>query len=265
MEATFADATAVAQIEPGRFLAQIDPAWTVGGKPNGGYLMAMLGRAASQVGEHAHITAATAQFLRAPEPAEAAIEVEIVAAGRSATRVRARLVQDGTCVEALLTMGQLQPEPSVHWDHGVPSADHRPYEACARLESEIHGLRFALLDQVDLRLEPASCGFVRGAPTGRGELRGWLALPGGTPFDPCSLLFAVDAFPAATFDIELAGWVPTMELTTYIRALPCPGPVRFLQRAQLIAGQRVDEACFVWDTAGTLVAQAVQLAAIRLG
>ena len=57
----------------------------------------------------------------------------------------------------------------------------------------------------------------------------------------------------------------TLELTVYVRALPAPGPVRVLQRAQLIGGQRVDEACFVWDHCGRLVAQGVQLAGIRLG
>jgi hypothetical protein len=126
-------------------------------------------------------------------------------------------------------------------------------------------MRVAIMEQVEVRLEPASSGFTSGQPSGRGELRGWLALPGGEAFDPTSLLFAVDAFPPATFDIEFAGWVPTLELTVYVRALPAPGPVRVLQRAQLIDGQRVDESCFIWDRNGRLVAQGSQLAGIRLG
>ncbi|MGD0395084.1 MAG: thioesterase family protein, partial [Acidimicrobiales bacterium] len=84
-------------------------------------------------------------------------------------------------------------------------------------------------------------------------------------FDPISLLFAVDAYPPATFEIEFSGWVPTLELTVYVRALPAAGPVRVLQRAQLIDGQRVDEVCSVWDRTGRLVAQGTQLAGIRLG
>jgi hypothetical protein len=63
----------------------------------------------------------------------------------------------------------------------------------------------------------------------------------------------------------MTGWVPTLELTVYVRALPVPGPVRILQKAQLIDGQRFDEACFVWDSSGRLVAQGTQLAGIRLG
>jgi hypothetical protein len=121
------------------------------------------------------------------------------------------------------------------------------------------------MDQLEVRLEPDSSGFTTGTPSGRGELRGWLALPDQEPFDPISLLLAVDAFPPATFDIEFSGWVPTLELTVYVRALPAPGPVRILQRAQLIDAQRVDESCYVWDCTGRLVAQGSQLAGIRLG
>ena len=103
------------------------------------------------------------------------------------------------------------------------------------------------------------------SPTGRGELHGWLELHDDEAFDPFSLVFAVDAFPPATFDVEVTGWVPTLELTAYVRALPAPGPVRVLQKATLVDGGRVDEVCYVWDSTGRLVAQGTQLAAIRLG
>jgi len=125
--------------------------------------------------------------------------------------------------------------------------------------------RKAIMEQIEVRLDPDSTGFSVGRPSGRGELRGWLALPGDEAFDPASLLFAVDAFPPATFDIEFSGWVPTLELTAYVRAVPAPGPVRVLHRAQLIDAGRVDESCFVWDKTGRLVAQGTQLAGIRLG
>ena len=121
------------------------------------------------------------------------------------------------------------------------------------------------MDQIEVRLEPGSTGFTTGRPRGQGALRGWLALPGNEPFDPTSLLFAVDAFPPATFDIEFTGWVPTLELTVYVRALPAPGPVRVLQRAQLIDAHRVDESCHIWDRTGRLVAHGSQLAGLRLG
>jgi hypothetical protein len=38
-----------------------------------------------------------------------------------------------------------------------------------------------------------------------------------------------------------------------------------LQKANLVDAQRVDESCWVWDSAGRLVAHGSQLAGIRLG
>jgi hypothetical protein len=170
------------------------------------------------------------------------------------------------CVEALVTTSQLGNSKAPYWDAGVPERGYAAYDDCAPLIPRTPaGGRVAILEQVEVRLEPDSDGFTRGQPSGRGELRGWLTLPKGESFDPTSLLFAVDAFPPATFDIAFAGWVPTLELTAYVRALPAPGPVQVLQRAQLIDDQRVDESCFVWDSAGRLVAQGSQLAGIRLG
>ncbi len=262
----FGDVSALVQRTPLSFDAEIDPNWVIGGKPNGGYLLAMLGRSAIEVGAHPDVLAASAHYLRAPDPGPAVIEAEVLRAGRSAGQVRTRMTQGGeTCVEALITTGELDRDDP-YWQAGLPSFGARAFEDCERLAPVLpDGTRVALMEQIEVRLEPEAEGFTRGVPSGRGELRGWLSLPEGEPFDPVSLLFAVDAFPPATFDIELSGWVPTFELTVYVRALPAPGPVRVLQRAQLIQGRRVDETCFVWDRDGRPVAQSTQLAGIRLG
>jgi len=263
----FARVSAVTEMGPARFEASVDPQWTIGGKPNGGYLLAMLGRAAASTSTHPHAIAASAHYLHSPEPGRVVIEAEVLRGGRSASQVRTRMSQEGrSCVEALLTMSSLDVAVAPYWDRGLPPLSEVGFEDCKRLIPQLPDNRqVAIMEQVEVRLEPSSIGFTTGQPSGRGELRGWLALPGGEPFDTTSLLFAVDAFPPATFDIEFAGWVPTLELTVYVRALPRPGPVRVLQRAQLIDAQRVDESCFIWDSTGRLVAQGSQLAGVRLG
>jgi acyl-Coa thioesterase superfamily protein/acyl-CoA thioesterase superfamily protein len=264
---TFAEVTALTPEGPGRFGAEASPEWTIGGKPNGGYLLAMLGRAAATMTQHQHVITASACFLRAPDPGPVTVEAEVLRSGRSASQVRARLTQDGRpCVEALLTTSELSAGGKAYWDANVPELSQVGYADCTRLVPRLpNGIAVSIMDQVVVRLEPGSDSFTRGQPNGRGELRGWLALPAGADFDPVSLLFAVDAYPPATFDIEFTGWVPTLELTVYVRALPAPGPVRVLHRAQLIDGQRVDETCFIWDSTGRLVATSSQLAAIRVG
>ena len=263
----FSDVTALTPTAPGQFAAHVSEEWTIGGKLNGGYLLSMLGRAAASMTPHEHPVAASAHYLRSPVAGPVVIEAEVLRTGRSASHVRSRMGQNGrACVEATMTLGQLDPSTTPYWDGGLPDMSHVPFDDCPRVIPRVpSGVRVALSEQVEVRLEPGSSGFTEGRPSGRGELRGWLSLPGAATFDPLALLFAVDAFPPATFDIDFAGWVPTFELTVYVRALPEPGPVRVLQRAQLVEAQMVDETCFVWDQRGRLVAQGTQLAGVRLG
>jgi acyl-coenzyme A thioesterase PaaI-like protein len=262
----FSQVSALVPAGPGHFEATVDPNWTIADRPNGGYLLAMLGRAAATASPHDHVVAASAYYLRAPQPGPVTIDVRLLREGRSASHVRGSMVQDGTCVEALFIMSRLDPNASPYWERVLPASIGADYEDCRRLVPRLaDGSPVTILDHVEVRLDDDSSGFSRGEPRGGGELRGWMRLPGGEDLDPTSLLYAVDSFPPGTFDIEPSGWVPTLELTVYVRALPGPGPVRVLQRANLIDAQRVDESCYVWDRAGRLVAQGHQLAGVRLG
>lgn len=263
----FSDASELAAISSGRYTGNVSAEWTIGGRPNGGYLLAMLGRAAADAGPHEHVIAASAHYLRSPDPASVDIEVEVLRAGRSASQLRARMLQEGQlCVEALFTTSNLDPESKAYWDRGLPTPEIADWEDCIRIPARTPiGVPVAIMEQVECRLDPAILGFASGHPSGDGAVQGWLALPYDETFDPLALLFAADALPPATFAIEVTGWVPTLEFTVYVRALAAPGPVRIWQHAQLIDGQRVDETCFVWDRTGRLVAQSTQLAGIRLG
>jgi hypothetical protein len=268
--APFSVVTAITPAEAAdRFTAEVSPEWTIGGHPNGGYLLAILGRAAIACGAHDQVLAASAHYVSTPEPGRVEIEVETLRTGRSASQARTRMLQGGRlCVESLITTTSTLPavDTKPFWSDGLPRFEIPAFADSVRLPGQTPtGMRVAILDQVDLRLDPATMGFAAGRPSGRGELRGWLALPAGAAFDSLSLLYAVDAFPPGSFEIEMTGWVPTFELTVYVRATPAPGPVQVLQKVQLIDGQRLDEACYVWDSTGRLVAHGTQLAGIRLG
>lgn len=250
----------------------VDAGWTIAGKPNGGYLLATMARAAgssvasAEGPEHPHPVTATAHYLTSPDPGPAEVHVEVLRRGRRMSQARARLVRDGSaCVEATFTLGRHHSATEPWWtDVAVP--DLPPPDDCVRLPGAgPGGVSLPIMEQVDLRLDPAVTGFSRGEPAGRGELRGWLSFTDGRAQDPLSLLFALDAFPPATFDLASTGWVPTLELTAYVRALPAPGPLRVRQRARLVEADLVDEVCHVWDSRGRLVAQATQLAGIRVG
>lgn len=263
---TFADVSAVTSRGDGGYDIVVNPDWTIVGKPNGGYLLAMLGRAAAAQVTQSHVLAASAHYLRSPEPGPATIETEVLRAGRSASQVRSRLRQGAqVCVEALVTVGELAATTTDFEWNGIDGADIAPWDDCVRLPSTgPGGMAVTIMDQLEIRLDPATLGFASGCPSGRGELAGWLALPGGADFDDIALLLALDCYPPATFDIGESGWVPTLELTAYVRAVPAPGPVRVRQKVGAIEGGRVDETCLVWDSTGHLVAQSTQLAGIRM-
>ena len=182
------------------------------------------------------------------------------------SQVRATFVQDGTeRAEALFSLGPLDADAEPAWAN-VPPVDVPGFSDCvaiATVQPDIVSV-VRILDVAEIRLDPALAGFLKGRPTGHAEHRGWLRFLDGREPDPLSLLFAVDAFPPATFEIGSVGWVPTLELTSYVRALPAEGPLRVQLRARLVEAGLVDEACDVWDSRGRLVAQATQLAGVRL-
>jgi acyl-coenzyme A thioesterase PaaI-like protein len=263
----FSQVSSIRARAAGTFDAEISGEWTTAGNPNGGYLLALLGRAASALTGSGRVVAASAHYLRSPVPGPAEIEGELLRRGRSISQVRVRMSQGGRpCVEALVSTGELDPSTTPRWDAGVPEIPCVPFDDCIRLAPVTpHGFRVAMFDQVDARLDPEWSGGPKGHPSGRGQLRGWLKLPGQESFDPISLLYAVDAFPPPTFDTDFSDMVSTAELTAYVRAVPAPGPVRIVNRARLIDAQWVDHTCDVWDGTGRLVAQATQLAKVPSG
>lgn len=263
---TFAEVSAVTRTSPGHYSADIDQWWSFAGFPNGGYLQPTMARATLDTAGCDHVLSASAHYLAAPGQGPAEIATEILRAGKSTTQVRSTLSQDGESkVEALFLLGTLpDPEDSRIWTSERLQPAGLAHEDSARYVPDLGHTPVPLMHQIDLRLEPESQGFYQGRPRGEGELRGWLDLPGDEGFDPVSLLFAVDTFPPGTFDIAVTGWVPTFTMATYVRAVPAPGPVQIVLEATLVQGGRVDETCTVRDSEGTVVAQAHQLAGVRL-
>jgi hypothetical protein len=263
---TFADVSAVTRTGPYRHRADLDPLWGFGGNPNGGYLQATMARAALDATGYEHALSASTHYLAAPGAGAADIDTVVLRAGKSTTHVRATLSQDGEPkVEALFLLGHLAaPSDSPSWTSARLQPAGVPYEDCVPHSPDPDRIPATLMHQIRLRMEPQSLEFYDGRPQGVGELRGWVGLPGGEDFDPVSLLFAVDTMPPATYDVAFSRWVPTLTMATYVRAAPAPGPLQFVMDATLIQGGRGDETCTVRDSTGTVVAQAHQLAGVRL-
>ena len=266
MTTTFAAATTVTPAGHGSYQADLRAEYAIGGtKPNGGYLLACLGRAALAAAReagsaHEHVIAAGAQYFRSPAVGPATIGATVLRAGRTATQVAATISPDGAPgVQAQFTLATLPAGGEPYWGGSEP-VPLPPIEDCQPMfPADRRG--------VSISFDPAAAWTITpDGPviSGGGELRAWLRDDDRESLDSVGLLFAADALPPATAGVVFSGWVPTLDLTVYIRARPAPGPLRLRFRTQLIQDGFADEVLEGWDSAGRLVLQSTQLAALRL-
>ncbi|MEY9965119.1 acyl-CoA thioesterase [Streptacidiphilus sp. MAP12-16] len=262
--------------QPSVYDAELDGGWRIGGGINGGLLLAVVGSALKQelgaVDGHADPFSLSAYYLSAGRPGPAEIRTEAVRRGRTVSTGAATLLQsgeDGRLVERLRVLasyGDLDAAKGEVRTTATPPVMPPPEECISTEHAPPDFLaNAALLERLDLRLDPACVGWALGEPSGEGRIQGWLRLADGREPDPLMLLLAVDALPPVTFDLGLYGWTPTLELTAHVRARPVPGWLRVTHATRNLAGGFLEEDAEVWDASGRLVAQSRQLAVVPRG
>jgi Acyl-CoA thioesterase C-terminal domain/Acyl-CoA thioesterase N-terminal domain len=266
MTLTFSAATSVTARGGGRYEVDLRSEYAIGRtKPNGGYLLACLGRAAvaaaGQAGSaHEHVVAAGAQYFASPDVGPACIETRVLRAGRTVTQVTAAIGnQGGPGVQAQFTLATLPAASEPYWG-GAEPVTLPPIGEC-------HPARHAGRGGITISFDPATrVTLTPDGPlvSGGGEFRAWFRDDDRDVVDSVGLLYVADALPPATAGVVLNRWVPTLDITVYVRAIPAPGPLRLRFRAQMIQDGFADEICEGWDSAGRLVLQSTQLAALRL-
>jgi hypothetical protein len=263
----FGDATAVERLAEGRYGIDLDEGYAIGEALNGGYLMAVLGRAAVLESPHAHPVSTAAAFLRVAKAGPAEIVIDTIKTGRTAATARVSLVQDGRrAVESLITTGTLDADVEPDWSGEPPVPALPPLEECPDLRRGGEDRKGDFSDRVDMRFDPSTMGWLDGQPSGSPEIRAWFQLtaaedPVHEPeLDAYVLAVAVDALPPVALNLGARGWAPTVEMTWHMRAVPAPGPLALYGGGRLLTGGWFDEEVEVWDSAGRLVAQSRQLA-----
>jgi hypothetical protein len=258
--------------DPTTYDAELDAGWLIGAGVNGGMLLATMAnalRSMLSLGGHADPLSVSGYYLSASRPGPATVHTEVLRSGRTMSTAMASLMQaddarPGAQVErirALATFGNLSTLPDDVRTTATPP-DMPPPDRCV---SSAHAPpsfmeQAALLERLDLRLDPACVGWAFGEPSGRGLMQGWLRMADPRDPDPLLLLLAADALPPVTFDLGMFGWTPTMELTVHLRRAPAPGWLRVKHSTRNISGGFLEEDAEVWDSADRLVAQSRQLA-----
>ena len=191
------------------------------------------------------------------------LETRVERAGRSLTTVSARMLQQGRLVA--LALGALsKPRESLAFDETRPP-QVAPPDACPPLEQ-----RIPIHERYEQRLALGAAPFSGGD---RALAGGWIRLADGPRAPDAALVAAyTDAWPPALFGRtrpgELAGGVPTVDLTVHVRAtLPVAAmtPDDFALvafRSRLAREGFLEEDGEVWTRDGVLLAQSRQLAVV---
>jgi len=264
----FDEDTAVDRIDTDRFSADCRIGWRVigGVAPNGGYLMAIAARAMADRAERPDPVTLTAHFLAPPALGPIEIETELVREGGRHRTVAARLVQDGKeCVRLLGAFGDLGRAD------GPSQVTRRPppWPPVTELPDSVASLGAheapEILHRLEHRMPPDTLGWTQGWPSGRGAHGGHCRWPDTDTVDVLGLLFVVDAYPPAVFDLGAAGvaWAPTMELTVQLRGRPTAGWLTTRFTTTALTDGYFEEDGEVWDSSGRLVAISRQLALAR--
>ncbi len=204
--------TALTRRAPGVYDIDLSAGWTIISAVNGGYLLAVLGRALADALPHSDPFTISAHYLTASQPGPAVVRTDVVRTGRTLSTGQASLLQhdeEGREIErirVLASYGDLDSLPDDVRTTAKPPA-FPPMDHCFGPEdgpAPVPGSS-AITDRLMLKLDPSTLGWALGQPSGKGEMRAWFGLADGREPDPLSLLLAVDALPPTAFEIGIYG------------------------------------------------------------
>lgn len=246
-------------LDENRYGVELSELWNVGPVPNGGYLIALAGKAMAAACTHQDPLTITGHYLRPARPGPAELLVTPIKQGGTFDNAQVSLVQDGSerCrfIAAYGSLGQIS---GPNWRGGDPPVMPTP-SACEPLPGTV-----VLNSRYESRFDPASLAWLRGERADDAEFRVWIRHADDRPNDAWSILLFADALPPPVFNrFGPSGWVPTVELTVHLRAMPAPGFLQCCFRTRFVTNGLLEADGELWDSTGKLVALSRQLARLR--
>jgi acyl-CoA thioesterase len=240
--------------------------WNVGRNQNGGVVLAAASGAVSAATGQPHPLSVTGHYLRATGAGQATVRATVARRGRTASTGVAEVWQDGTeRVRMIGTYGDLaardhSASPVAAAAPPIPGPD-RCVDLFDLLVRSPMGARTLTrsLRNFAIRVDPGR-GWGRDAD-GHPALSGWIRLAGEDTVGAPMLPGIADGFPPTLLSAAELGWLPTLELTVHVLAVPVADEpwLRAELRTRTVTGGLVDEDGELWDASGQLVARFRQL------
>ena len=257
----FLSHTAVSSQGNSRWQAEVHRGWRIGSVANGGYVLALVGRALSEALNQPDPLSINAFYLAPVALGEVEVAVESLSETRSTHFASADLKQEGQLkLRATAAYSDLDRLSGPNWTNVAPPEVPGFDDVAALTMShlEIH-------QSIDLRMVQGAEVFTDGQTNGSGEFVAWLAHKDGAAPGPIDLLMFADIMPPPIFTIYGAyGWVPTVELTAQVRCKPAAGPLLARHTTRQVTRGVAETDTEIWDIERALVAMARQTYKVRM-
>ncbi len=253
--------------ENGEYFATLSQNWNIGKKPNGGYLLSVMGAAFREASNRDTALSISAHYLRSPNPGPVRINVELVKSGRTITNLLGRMyVEDQLCLLAIATYGELAAAVGPTRITSVMPEMPPPHK-CIPMPwpTTIRGAtESTFTDRIELRQAPESDWLKSKEPSKTAQVQCWMRLTDGRPMDTSALTLIVDAAPPALLGVLETGWVPTIDLTVHIKAIPDGEWILARFRTETLLNGFFEEDGEAWDQSGRLIALSRQQAMVLI-
>ena len=265
----FQDAIKLENLENNKFIVNPDTNYFVGNTPHGGYLMAVMHKALTNILPHSTAISSSVQYLDRIDAKTFELEVETFKTSRGSSSGIVKLKQDnkicttftGTCSDFEFMKGYdglQKPLPSIFNESGKKDYIKMNYDKISK------GFTPAFIQQLECLIHPDHAWWNRDSNDKNNEARcsAFLEMQGGIPDQFCLSFYSDILPPVVSNKYGPLGWIPTITLTTHIRQLPSTSELYADFKATDINKGYFEQDCNIWDLNGNLVASSRQLTRI---
>ena len=241
---------------------EFSPLWCVGKAVNGGYAMSIAAKAMAESVPQPHPITITGYYLNVTNPGPGEISTEVIREGKNISTIQGKVLQNGEeCIRLIGSFADLaKPSGETFLEEEPPELP--AIEDCVPMTFEEAPVE--INRRFDI-LVPKNYMAQRGNEGNISELRAWVKFADTDNLNVFALCLLSDAFMPCVFNrVGPVAWVPTLELTVHIRAVPAPGYLRTRFRTRFLTNGTLEEDGEIWDSEGNLVAISRQMAKLRI-
>ena len=267
----FQEALKLDNISKNTFKVNPDINYFVGNTPHGGYLMALMHKALTNILPHSTAISSSVQYLNRIDAIPFELEVETFKISKGSSSGMVKLKQDGricttftgTCSDFEFMKGYddlKKPFPDI-----FTSSDKKDYIKM-NYDKISKGFTPAFIKQLECSIHPEHAWWNRTSSSDnkKNEARcsAFLEMEGGKPDQFCLSFYSDILPPVVCNKYGALGWIPTITLTTHIRQIPMTSQVYADFKATDINKGYFEQDCNIWDLEENLVASSRQLTRI---